>query len=672
MLSKLNILLLSGILFISCGGHKMTSGVDTKDFDPSVKPQADFYRYVNGGWLERTKIPADKSNYGAFNILIDKTEENLRKIIEGTASMPDKKEGSDEQKVGDFYSSFMDTVRIEKLGLQPLQEELGRIAAISSRNDLVGQFAHNHQLGVKTSINYYVDVDEKKSDQYISYIYQSGLGLPDRDYYFKEDPKFQDIRKKYVDHIVTMLTLAGIDDPAGKANRIFALEKKLAGVQWTRVENRDRDKTYNKYSIKQLVDLTPQFDWSLFLSMAGAGDIQDIVVNQPSYVEGFDAIYARHDVDDWKDYLTWQLLNKYAPMLSQKFVDADFEFYGKTLSGIEVNKPRWKRAVNAIDDVIGELVGKVYVKEYFKPEAKQRMVNLVNNVTEALKHRIENLTWMGPETKAKALQKLAKFHAKIGYPDKWKDYSKLSIAKDDLVGNYFRAYDFELKRMINKLGKPVDRTEWFMTPQTVNAYYNPTMNEIVFPAAILQPPFFNMKADDAVNYGAIGAVIGHEITHGFDDQGRKSDGDGNLVDWWTKDDEKEFMKRAQVIVDQYDHYTPVDTMHVNGELTLGENIADLGGVTIAYDAYKLALNGKEAPVIDGFTCDQRLFIGWAQVWRCKYRDEELRRRLLIDPHSPTEYRVIGVLSNLPQFYSAFHVTENDPMYRPEQKRALIW
>ena len=672
MLSKLTILLLTGIVFISCGGHKLTSGVDTKDFDLSVKPQDDFYRYVNGLWLEKTEIPADKSNYGAFNMLMDETREDLRKIIEETANRPDKAEGSDEQKVGDFYSSYMDTVLIEDLGLQPLQEELARIAAISSRDDVVRQFARNHRLGVKTPIEYYVDIDAKKSDQYISHIYQSGLGLPDRDYYFKEDAKFQDIRKKYVAHIATMLTLAGIDDPGGNANRIFALEKDLAGFQWTRVENRDRDKTYNRYETKQLADLTPQFDWSLFLSAAGVGDIHDIVVNQPSYLEGFGAVLARHDVGDWKAYLAWQLLNKYAPMLSQKFVDADFEFYGKTISGIEVNEPRWKRAVDAIDQVIGELVGKVYVRQYFTPQAKERMVHLVENVTTSLQHRIENLAWMGPETKEKALQKLGKFHAKIGYPDKWKDYSGLSIAPNDLVGSYFRASDFEYQRMIDKLGKPIDRTEWFMTPQTVNAYYNPTMNEIVFPAAILQPPFFNMQADDAVNYGAIGAVIGHEITHGFDDQGRKSDGDGNLVEWWTKDDEKEFMQRARVMVDQYNLFSPVDSMTVNGELTLGENIADLGGLTISYDAYKLALAGNEAPVIDGFTGDQRFFIGWAQVWRRKYRDEELRRRLLIDPHSPSEYRVVGVLSNMPQFYAAFHVTENDTMYKPEQNRVLIW
>ena len=656
----------------SGAGAGLGSGIELENFDTSVKAQKDFYRYVNGAWLQKTEIPADKSNYGSFSALSDESEKNLRTIIEEAARKQDKIPSSDEQKVGDFYRAYMDTVRVERLGLGPIRDKLERIADISGRDDLLRLFAQLRKTGVQTPVVFYVAQDAKVSDQYISYLSQSGLGLPDRDYYFNEDDKFTNIREKYVAYIEQLLTLADQPDPAAKAARIMEIETALAEHHWTRIENRDRDKTYNKHNIAQLDSLTPNFSWPAFLKEAGVPQVEQVVVRQPSYLTAFDQIFTEVTVDDWKAYLTWKALNSAAPLLSKTYVDARFEFYGKTLRGVQVNQPRWKRAVNAINSNLGEVVGKVYVERHFKPEAKVRMLQLVGNLRDSFEELLKTLEWMGPETKQEALNKLAKFNAKIGYPDVWKDYSKLEITPDDLVQNYVRSAQHEYQRMINRLGQPINRDEWFMTPQTVNAYYSSTMNEVVFPAAILRPPFFNMTADDAVNYGAIGAVIGHELTHGFDDQGRKSDGDGNLRTWWTDEDEAEFKKRAQVIIDQYSGYAPIDTMHIKGRLTLGENIGDLGGVTIAYYAYQKSLGGKEAPVIDGFSGDQRFFIGWAQIWRRLYRDEELRRRLLTDPHSPSEYRTNGILSNMPKFYSAFDVKPGDNMYRPEEVRVKIW
>jgi len=450
------------------------------------------------------------------------------------------------------------------------------------------------------------------------------------------------------------------------------IETELAGGHWTRVENRDMNKTYNKYNLKNLKKLVPDFDWEAYLKASDLTNIEDLVVRQPSYFKHFNKIYKNVTVKEWKDYFTLKLLDRSASLLNKEIVDLNFDFYGTTLTGTEKNRPRWKRAVSGVNGVLGEVVGKVYVKKHFKPEAKTRMVQLVENLRNSYAKRIEGLDWMSPETKKEALKKLDKFVAKIGYPDEWKDYSNLTIKSNDLVGNYYRSSLVEYAREVDKLGQPIDRNEWHMTPQTVNAYYNPPMNEVVFPAAILQPPFFNMAADDAVNYGAIGAVIGHELTHGFDDQGRKTDGEGNLRDWWTKEDEKKFNSRSDVMVAQFNKFNPVDTMHVNGRLTLGENIADLGGLTISYYAYKMSLDGKEAQVIDGMTGDQRFFAGWAQVWRRKYRDEELRRRVLTDPHSPSRYRVIGIMPNMPEYYAAFDVNEGDKLFFPEDERVKIW
>lgn len=664
-------MILSLVLMISCSKGP-ESGIDVAGFDKSVRPQDDLYQYINGTWLEKTEIPPDKSNYGAFTELYDRSQVDLRTIIEETAALKNKKEGSDEQKVGDFYLSYMDSNLVEKLGFEPLKEEFERIDAIATHADLVKLIAHYKKISVQVPFAFWINQDLKKSDEYISYISQSGLGLPDRDYYFRDDQKFKDIRAKYVTYITELLSLAKIDDAAEKAEIIMKIETSLAEGHWTRVQNRDRDKTYNKYTINELDELTPAYSWSDYIKEAEIADIEAMIVRQPAYFKHMGEVFKKVSVKDWKSYFTFKLLSGSATLLSEDFVDLNFAFYGATLSGIEENRPRWKRAVSGINGILGEVVGKVYVKKYFEPKAKTRMVQLVENLRKSFAERIKEADWMSDGTKKKALEKLAKFNAKIGYPDKWKDYSKLVIKKYDLVGNYGRSNQVEYRREIGKLGKPIDRDEWFMTPQTVNAYYNPPMNEVVFPAAILQPPFFNMAADDAVNYGGIGAVIGHELTHGFDDQGRKSDGDGNLKDWWTKEDGQKFKERSDMMVKQYNEFKPIDTMRVNGKLTLGENIADLGGLTISYYAYKMSLNGKDAPVIDDMTGDQRFFAGWAQVWRRKYRDEELRRRLLTDPHSPSIYRVVGVVTNMPEFYAAYDVDENDKLFIPEDERVKIW
>jgi predicted metalloendopeptidase len=664
-------ILFSVLLFISCKNEKVQSGIDLANFDKSYSPQQDFYRYVNGTWLKKTKIPADKSNYGSFTALYDEAQQRLRKIIEDAANK-DNPPGSDEQKIGDFYKSFMDTAHIEALGLKSLKPSIDRVNAVNKKDDLPELIAWLQSIGVQMPFSFYVAQDGKHSDRYICYISQSGLGMPDRDYYLNNSEKFKKFRGRYKEYIIKLLTLGGEKNAANKADRIIALEKEIAQYHWTRVENRDRDKTYNNYEVSRLIKDYPHFNWEKFISNIQKEAVENIIVRQPGYLKGFDTIMKKASLDDWKNYFEFKLISAYTDVLPDDYVKADFDFYGKTLSGIEQIRPRWKRGVSMVDGNLGEVLGRIYVGLYFKPQAKERMKKLVDNLVLSYRERLRKLDWMSNATKKEALLKLSKFNAKIGYPDKWKDYSSLEIKADDLLGNYMRSNIWDHTYNMNKLGKPVDRGEWGMTPQTVNAYYSSTMNEVVFPAAILQPPFFNMEADDAVNYGAIGSVIGHELTHGFDDQGRKSDGDGNLRNWWTDEDRKKFDERAQRMVEQYDLYSPIDTLHINGRLTLGENIADLGGVTIAYYAYQNSLNGKKAPVIDKFSGNQRFFIGWAQIWRRKYKDDELRKRLLTDPHSPSEYRVNGILSNMPEFYKAFNVHEQDKMFRPEAKRVQIW
>jgi putative endopeptidase len=647
------------------------SGVELANFEKSVRPQDDFYRHVNGHWLDTAQIPADKASYGSFTQLYDLSQERLRTIIEESANKGDKKEGTDEQKVGDLYASYMDEARADELGIKPLEAEILRIKALKSAAELPALMAHLGRINVTTPIGGYVNQDAKDPDQYIVYLVQSGLGLPDRDYYLLPDEKFKALRAQYVTHIEKTLRLAGDKNAANNAKAIMALETRLAQKQWNRVDSRDDDKTYNKYEIAKLKTLGGGFDWAVFCKEAGITS-KSLIVSQPSAFTGFTEQVEKTPLAVWRAYLRYHLIDDYAPLLSKDFVDENFAFNRKALRGIEENRPRWKRGVQAVEDSIGESVGKIYVARYFPPEAKARMEKLVANLIEAYRQSITQLDWMSDETKQKALAKLAKFSPKIGYPNKWRDYSELSIKKDDLVGNLMRAAQNEYNFQIGKLGKPIDREEWLMTPQTVNAYYLPNKNEIVFPAAILQPPFFNLEAEDAVNYGGIGAVIGHEIGHGFDDQGSKYDGDGMMQSWWGEEDRKKFETRTQALIEQYNQYEPIKGFKVNGALTIGENIGDLGGASIAYKAYQLSLAGKPAPVLDGYTGDQRFFIGWAQIWRNMYREPALIELVKTNPHSPSEFRCKGPLQNLPEFYAAFDVKEGDPMYLPPEKRVKIW
>jgi len=651
----------------------LKSGVYLQNLDKAVRPQDDFYRHINGGWLATAQIPADRSNYGTFTKLQEDAERDLRDILEEAAKAK-APAGSDAQKVGDYYASFLDEAAVEARGLQPLQDELARIDAIKTKQELAGYIGRAQRLFVAQPFAYFVAVDEKNSTQYISTVTQTGLGMPDRDYYLSDDAKLKGIREKYQPYVRDLLALAATPDAEGAAQKIYAIESRIATAHWTRVQNRDAEKTYNRYDRAALAKLMPAFDWDAFLRGAQipSEKVAAVNVTQPSYFEALGKLFAEVPVADWRVYYRYKLLSTYAPDLPAKFVQRQFEFNDRTVSGIEELKPRWKRGVDTIEGSVGDLVGKVYVERHFKPEQKQRIDALVKNLLSAFDGGIDQLEWMTPDTKRKAHEKLAMFTTKIGYPDKWRDWSKLEIRRDDLIGNEVRAAAVLFDRGVNKLGGPIDRTEWLMTPQTVNAYYNPPTNEIVFPAAMLQPPFFDVTVDDALNYGAIGSVIGHEISHGFDDQGRRYDGHGNLNDWWAAADNEEFTRRAKAFGAQYDASSPLPGTHVNSGLTMGENIADLAGVAMAYRAYKISLQGKPAPVIDGYTGDQRFFIGWAQGWARKYRDDELRRRLLTDPHSPSEYRTNIIVSDLPEFYAAFDVKPGDKMYRAPADRVKIW
>ncbi|WP_076414496.1 M13 family metallopeptidase [Shewanella sp. UCD-KL12] len=650
----------------------LTSGIDFANFDKSVRPQDDFYSYVNGTWLKNTVIPSDRTSTGAFYDLREKSRDDVKAIIEEVAATPNLVAGSDEQKVADLYRSFMDTDTLNQLGTAPIQSEVEKIDALKTKADLVSYFAHSQIIGSGTPLAFYIDVDAKDSSRYATHIWQYGLSLPEKDYYFNDGERFVNIRKAYVEHIEKMFTLAGFEAPKASAEQVLALETAIASRHWDVVETRDSTKTYNLYQVKDLATLAPDIDWNGYLSTLGVADQKDIIINQPSFIEGFNEVLKANELSTWQTYMKWQLLTHFAGEMTGQLDNENFEFFSKTLNGQAEQQPRWKRGVSTVNSVLGEVVGKVYVKRHFAPEAKERMQVLVENLRGAYGTSIDNLEWMSADTKVAAKDKLAKFDPKIGYPDRWEDYSKLTIKADDLVGNGIRANELGHEKELEKLAGPIRKWEWHMTPQTVNAYYNPTMNEIVFPAAILQPPFFNMQADDAVNYGGIGAVIGHEMGHGFDDQGAKFDGEGNMRDWWTEQDLSEFAERGKALVAQYDGYAVFDDLNVNGELTLGENIGDLSGVTIAYKAYKKSLDGKEAPVIDGLTGDERFFIGFTQIWRAKIKEESMRNRVATDPHSPAKFRSLGALSNMPQFYTTFDVKEGDAMYIAPEKRVKIW
>ncbi len=645
------------------------SGIDKSHFNPAVRVQDDLFRNVNGKWLNESTIPSDRPADGAFFELRDRSEAQVRAIIENAATIKDDR---DAQKIGDLYASFMDEARAEEFGLAPIQSELDAVAANNDQAGLIRELARLQRAGIPGLFGAYVDTDSKNSVEYIVYIGQGGLGLPDESYY--REPKFESIRDAYVAHIGKMLTLANITHPEAAAARIMAVETTIAQGHWDNVRVRDVEKTYNKFSRAQLKALAGGLDIDAWFDARGAGEVEEMIVSEPSFMTDLARALDAVSIDDWKTYLTWHVISGRAPLLSKEFVLENFEFFGKTLFGTPEIRPRWKRGVALVEGSLGEALGKLYVAEHFPPEAKEKMQRLVANLIEAYRVDIQALDWMSDETKLKALEKLARFTPKIGYPEKWRDYSKLVIERGDVVGNARRASEFALDYQWSKLGKPVDRLEWHMTPQTVNAYYNPGMNEIVFPAAILQAPFFDLHTDDAVNYGGIGAVIGHEIGHGFDDQGAKYDGAGNLTDWWTADDKKEFRKRTSILIEQYNAFQPrqLPGQHVNGALTIGENIGDLGGLTIAHKAYMISLAGSEAPEIDGLTGPQRLFIGWAQIWRANYRDAAMSRQLATNPHSPPEFRCNGVVRNLTEFYDAFGVKEGDRLWLPANQRVRIW
>ena len=670
----LSTLTLSLLAAVAGAVEPAASGIDVQYIDAAVRPQDDFFQYLNGKWLQATEIPADKSSWGSFAKLRDDTLPQLRSVIEAAQQDKAKKQGSDEQKIADLYASFMDEKKLDAMGTRPLAGELNRIRGIKDKKALPMVIAHLEQIGVTTPYGVHVSQDARESTKYAAGISQSGLGLPDRDYYLKkDDAKLAATLVKYQAHVARILGLGGDKQAADHAKAIVALETALAQAQWTKVENRDSVKRYNKMPIVKLAELAPAYDWQHALGAAGIATKTDyVIVSQPSYLTGFNAVLEKTDLPTWKAYFEWQLLRAASPYLNKEFADAHFDFYSTVLTGVAEKPPRWKNGIALVERSMGEGLGKLYVEQYFPPERKARMEELVKNLLASYKTSIDTLEWMSPETKLEAQAKLAKFKYKIAYPDKWRDYSSLAIVKGDLIGNVMRASYFAQQRMVNKLGKPVDHDEWSMTPQTVNARYSPTMNDILFPAAILQPPFFDAKADDAVNYGAIGAVIGHEISHGFDDQGSQYDGDGNLRDWWTKDDRANFKAKTDALARQYDAYVPVPGYHVNGSLTLGENIADDSGVAIAYKAYKLSLGGKEAPVIDGLTGDQRFYMGFGQVWRSKTRDEQQIVLIKTDPHSPGRFRANGTMVNQPGFYEAFGVKPGDKMYVAPEQRIIIW
>lgn len=673
----INISLLAAIVsMISCESgsenqKQLTSGILFENMDTTVRPGDNFQRYINGKWMTTTEIPADKSSYGIGTIVHEEAEENVKTIIEesSTGNFPD---GSDEQKVGGLFNSFMNTALRNERGVNPLKEELAKIDALSTPDDLAGYFAYANKYNYNVPFGLFVYQDFKNPTVYTIYIWQSGLGLPDREYYLKTDDRSKEIREKYETHIAKMFELANLPDGNKIARNVLDFETKLAEKQMPKEQTRDLAGNYNMLPIAELKQMVPKFNWDIFLKEAGMASQDSIGVLMLDYTKSLNQIMQSTSMDSWKEYLKWSVIDANASNLNEAMDQQNFEFYSKELRGTQEQRPMWRRAVSVVNNYLGEIVGKVYVKKHFPDEAKQRMDTLVANLLKAYEVSIKELDWMSEETKAQALDKLSKFRPKIGYPDKWRDYSALTIKGDDYFSNIKNATLFEYNRNLAKLGQPIDKDEWGMTPQTVNAYYNPTLNEIVFPAAILQPPFFDLNAEDAVNYGAIGAVIGHEIGHGFDDTGSTFDGDGALRNWWTESDLEEFKKRTGALVAQYNEFQVLPDLNVNGEFTLGENIGDLGGLSIALKAYKMSLKGKEAPVLDGFTGEQRVFIGYGQAWRGKSREEALRVQVNTDPHSPRDFRVNGVVRNVPEFYEAFNVKPSDSLYLSPDKRVKIW
>ena len=644
-------------------------GIDTLAMDREVRPQDDLFRYVNGRWLDETEIPADKSRYGSFDMLREKAEADVRAIIEDAAA--GRVADPDAAKIAAAYTAYMDSARVEALGARPLAPDFARIDAVASRDGLARYFAENSRSFGPSPLAAYVTVDARDSQQHVAALWQTGTGLPDRSYYLED--AFAEQRAAYRSYLATLHRLAGLaGDADAAAQTVLDLETRFARAQWSRVENRNPEARYNKMAWSELVAAYPQVRLPIVFGAAGFPAVDSVIVNQPSYVAALNDLMRRVPLEDWKTWARLRTLSEAAPLLSSDFAEAQFDFYGRTLRGQETDRPRWKKAVSMASGALGESVGRIYVARHFPPAAKARMDAMIRNLQTAMRQSISELEWMSDATKAQALAKLDAYTFKIGYPDTWEDYADLDLRADDLAGNQRRIAAWRWADMLSDLGNPPDRTEWGMTPQTVNAYYNPSYNEIVFPAAILQPPFFNVEADDAVNYGGIGAVIGHEFSHGFDDQGSQYDGDGNLRNWWTDADRTEFEALTARLGAQYSAYEPLPGQTINGDLTMGENIADLAGLTMAHRAYRLSLGDAEAPVIDGFTGDQRFFMGWAQVWRIQHRDAYLTQLLQTDSHAPGQYRAVGPLAHIPAFYTAFDVSEGDGLYLAPADRLKLW
>ncbi len=660
--------------FIACNEKEQkpeVPAINAADLDPTVDPGVNFDAYANGGWKKLNPLPADRARFGSFDKLAETAEKQLNELVKETAASKNEK-GSIADKTATLFNLGMDSVKLEKQGVTELAPYFQEIEKLATMDDVEIEIAKFHTYGFNPLFGFYGSSDAKNSSMVIAQLTQAGIGMPDRDYYTNDDERSKDLRAKYVVYMEKMFKLLGDDEATATkyAETIMKMETRLAKASMTRLEQRDPNKTYNKVTTKGLIEISPAFNWNRYFVAQGVGDPGEINLNQPEFIREVSAMLKDVPVADWKVYLRWNLINGTASYLSDAFVNTKFDFFGRAMSGTEQMRPRWKRVLGTTSEALSEAIGQLYVAKYFPAEAKARMVKLVETLRVSLGERIKNLEWMGAETKAKALEKLNAINVKIGYPDKWRDYTGLEIKDDSYVANVIRSNKFETAFNYTKINKPVDKTQWFMSPQTVNAYYAPDMNEIVFPAAILQPPFFFLKGDDAVNYGAIGVVIGHEMSHGFDDEGRKFDKVGNLTEWWTPEDSKRFDERTKVLVDQFNSFVVIDSIHADGKLCLGENIADLGGLNISYQAFKTA--SKETASIDGFTPDQRFYLAYSHVWAQNIRDKEILRRTKEDPHSLGNLRVMGPLKNLPEFYAAFNIKPGQPMYLEESKRAKIW
>jgi putative endopeptidase len=672
-LNQMKKLLVSVLLFLGLQLSAQTSGINIANIDKSINPRDDFYQFANGTWLKTAQIPGNESTWGSFNEIIDRNYDNLKKILEECAKDKAAKPGSNKQKIRDFYLSGMDTAKLDKEGYTPIKSYLAEIDKIANTSDLLKTAGQFHHKGIACLFSFYVYVDLKSSKENTQYFGQAQLGLPDKMFY--SDAKYEKIREAYKKHLENLFVLIGENAETAKKSSdiVFGLESKMAEASMGRLELRNPETQYNKFTKDEFFKKSSNLDFSLYLTSLGAKTpFTTVIVSQPIFFEKLNDLIKSVPLADWKTYMKWRLMHEAVTYMGPAFEKENFSFYGMVLQGTKEMKPRWKRTLRTIDGGIGEALGQLFVEKYFNANAKKKVNSMVDNLFASFKQRIETRDWMSPETKTKAMDKLSKISRKLGYPDKWKDYSTLAIKNDSYVENVFRSSEFAVDEMLGYIGKPVDKTKWGMTPPTVNAYYNPPNNEIVFPAGIMQPPFFNPAADDAMNYGVMGAVIGHELTHGFDDQGCKFDGEGNMVNWWTDADKQKFDARTSVVRDQFSAYVAIDTLHVNGQLTLGENIADLGGLTMSYNAYKMSLAGKKSAIMDGYTGEQRFFIAWAQAWKIMMRPEALKQQLATNPHSPGNFRANGPLTNMKAFYDAFDVKEGNKMYKPADKRAEVW